>query len=90
MGQLAEMDELSDRMRQLMARWITARLVSMSVHGATLDCIDHLLEQMHHLHTQNGQEQFHIFLFLLNFISTNRKRVKASVAGGLVKAPENR
>jgi hypothetical protein len=79
------MDELSDRMRQL-ARWITARLVSMSIHGATLDCIDHLLEQMHHLHTQQtGKNNFtfsYFFLLKRNFISTNRKRVKASVAGG--------
>jgi hypothetical protein len=76
MGQLAEMDELSDRMRQLMARRITARLVSMSVHGATLDCIDHLLEQMHHLHKR--QEQFHSLFFIL----TNPKGTKFWLLGG--------
>jgi hypothetical protein len=87
------MDELSDRMRQL-ARWITARLVSMSIHGATLDCIDHLLEQMHHLHTQQtGKNNFtfsYFFLIKTKFHFDEPKKGKSFGCRGLVKALENR
>lgn len=54
MGQLAQMDQLGDGVGQLVTRRVAARVPVIVAARVTVDGVDHLLEQMHHLLFQSN------------------------------------
>ena len=61
MGQLAEVNQLSDRVGQLVVtQRVAAQMPVIIAIGTTFNGVDHLLEQVHHLHTAGETETLNL------------------------------